>query len=367
MAKLKRDPFTILSGLRAWQLKHLAFLTGVNSSGTKAQLCRTLLDNTKKAALPEPRCRVLSVDMGVKNLAFCVLDLQKLPQDDEQSVVHDNNNTLSLHLTDWKRLDVSERMVTRDNPVDTKTSDPSRGDIVDKTTYAAETTPGDQPNIYSPSSLSKIAFNLASEFLRYEPDYILIERQRFRSGGAPSIQEWTVRVNMLEKTMRRGHEKDLVAQKGIFPEVLEMSPRRVGMFWLARKDFFPNPADIATSLTAPIGCEQTTETEVKKKSFEKKDKIALAQHWLSLSMTTDDMTVDAGIAPMVAMFCSPKVRRSRRRDQDNESEEEAEGGDVAMSGKLDDLADCLVQGVTFGLWEQNRTRVREYLGHQESS
>jgi cruciform cutting endonuclease 1 len=357
----KVDPLTFLSNLRAWQLKHLAFLTGLNSSGTKAQLCKTLVDRTNKPGLLASPCRILSVDMGVKNLAFCLLETKRQQVDDQTM-----DRTLSLHLSDWKRLDVSERLVNRHTDTSAATSSRTLGDLTGKTGESTETSLDDQTDIYAPSSLSKIAFGLASEFLQYKPDYILIERQRFRSGGAPAIQEWTVRVNMLEsmlwaslETMRHEHSR---TQGQKFPQVLEMSPRRVGMFWLTRGDFYPTPADIATSLMAPQDAPKTMEAEVKKKSFEKKDKIALARHWLSLSMTTDDLTVDDNLAPMVASFCSPKERQSRRRSKDDEREEELEVKDApAISGKLDDLADCLVQAVTFALWEQNRERVREYV------
>jgi cruciform cutting endonuclease 1 len=355
----KVDPLTVLSSLKAWQLKHLAFLTGLNSTGTKASLCRTLVDRTNKPSLPASPCRILSVDMGVKNLAFCLLETQRLQVDDQTT-----DRTLSLHLSDWKRLDVSERLMARDTHTSKGVSSGTPGDSTNETGGMTVIASDDHSNIYAPSSLSKIAFGLASEFLQYRPDYILIERQRFRSGGGPAIQEWTVRVNMLEsmiwaslETMRHGHGKE---QK--FPEVLEMSPRRVGMFWLTRGNFFPTPAVIATSLEAPQDTVKTMEAEVKKKSFEKKDKIALARHWLSLSMTTDDLTVDDKLAPMVASFCSPKERQSRRRSKDGEQEEELEvKATPAISGKLDDLADCLVQAVTFALWEQNRERVREYV------
>jgi cruciform cutting endonuclease 1 len=357
----KVDPSTVLSSLKAWQLKHLAFLTGLNSTGTKASLCRTLVDRTNKPGLSASPCRILSVDMGVKNLAFCLLETRRLQVGDQTT-----DRTLSLHLSDWKRLDVSERLVANTNTTKAVTSQTSAGST-DEAGGTTEIASADQSNIYAPSSLSKIAVGLASEFLQYKPDYILIERQRFRSGGGPAIQEWTVRVNMLEsmiwaslETMRHGHSKE---QK--FPEVLEMSPRRVGMFWLTCGIFFPTPANIATSLEAPQDTIKTMEAEVKKKSFEKKDKIALARHWLSVSMITDDLTVDENIAPMVASFCSPKGRQSRRRNKDGEQEEQLEVKDApAISGKLDDLADCLVQAVTFTLWEQNREGVREYVKAQ---
>jgi cruciform cutting endonuclease 1 len=322
------------------------------------------MDRTNKAGLTASPCRILSVDMGVKNLAFCLLETRRL-QGDEQTT----DGALSLHMSDWKRLDVSERLIARHTHSSTASSSQMPGNSTGKTGESIDAPSDDQTNIYAPSSLSKAAFALASEFLQYKPDYILIERQRFRSGGAPAIQEWTVRVNMLEsmlwaslETMRHGHNMTQTAQGQNFPEVLEMSPRRIGMFWLTRGNFFPTPADIAASLTAPQETVKTIETDIKKKSFEKKDKIALARHWLSLSLTTDDLTVDDHLAPMVASFCSPKERQSRRRSKDDEHEDELETKDLsAISGKLDDLADCLVQAVTFALWEQNRERVREYV------
>ena len=306
--------------------------------------------------------------MGVKNLAFCLLDLHEVPPDLEETDAQKTDSHLSLHLSDWKRLDVSERLVAKHGSVLANPS-PVIEDLASEIKDVSSS--GDQINLYAPSSLSKIAFGLASEFLQYKPDYILIERQRFRSGGAPAIQEWTVRVNMLEsmlwaslETMRHGYSQGVIAQGQKFPDLLEMSPRRVGMFWLARENFFPTPADVATSLTSPKEVVQTTESELKKRSFEKKDKIALARHWLSLSMTTDDLTVDANLAPMVASFCSPKSRASPRKNKDDEHEE-VDGADTsALSGKLDDLADCLVQAVTFALWEQNRARVRDHVASQ---
>lgn len=371
----KADPLAFLSALKAWQLKHLAFLTGLNSTGTKAQLCKTLVDCTRKPTLPGPRCRILSIDMGVKNLAFCLLDLHRLPQGSEPINADNGDRTLSLHLSDWKRLDVSERLVARYTNSQIATVSRILENRVGKAEEleATEMTPDEGSNLYAPSSLSKIAFGLASEFLQYKPDCILIERQRFRSGGGPAIQEWTVRVNMLEsmlwaslETMRHGHHETQVAQGSTFPNVLEMSPRRVGMFWLTRGDFFPAPADIAASLMVSQDTAKTVETEIKKKSFEKKDKIALARHWLSLALTTDELTVDADLASMVASFCSPRERPSRRRSKDGEQEQEAETKDAsAISGKLDDLADCLVQAVTFALWEQNRARLREYIDSEK--
>jgi cruciform cutting endonuclease 1 len=106
---VRAEPFAFLSTLQAWQLKRLAFLSGLNTSGTKQLLHGKLANSLSKPSLPAPKCRVLSVDMGVKNLAFCLLDLQQIPQHAGDADARYNDSTLSLHVADWKRLNVSQR------------------------------------------------------------------------------------------------------------------------------------------------------------------------------------------------------------------------------------------------------------------
>jgi len=358
----RADTLSWLGSLQAWPLKRLAFLTGIRSTGTKNEIRSLLEGSLIKPRLPHGNSRILSVDMGVKNLAFCLLEVRQTGWN--------SGKPSPLHLSKWKRLDLSNRLM----------SDPASGVSVKAPSATSE---GDEPavedasapqaDMYSPPQLSKVAYTLASEFINHKPDVILIERQRFRSGGAPAIQEWTVRVNMLEsmlwacfETMR--HERSSAARAS-FPDVIPMGPRTIGSYWLAQAaDADIAPADVSYHLgEARLEESKAAPSETKRSSLEKKDKIALVRSWLRPESKA--VAVDAVLDPVVSLF-RPPVKSSvpksvkKRKGKDVESDVPSGNDDVvervAKSGKLDDLADCLVQGVTFALWEANRRGVLEY-------
>ncbi|KAF1353937.1 mitochondrial resolvase Ydc2 [Delphinella strobiligena] len=358
-----------LGQLQSWQLKRLAFLTGVKSTGTKAELRAVLQNALEKSRLPYPSARVLSVDMGVKNLAFCLLNVHRKQQTPGATPGGNPGpeSVAPVHLLDWKRLDLS-------SPTMRRTLDeanhrlPGAGDIPEKDLEAIP----EQANIYTPSQLSKVAYNLASELIKYQPDIILIERQRFRSGGAPAIQEWTVRVNMLEsmlwasfEAMKHGYGTVPVT----FPDVVETSPSRVGSYWLAQDSDAPiAAADIPFQLQNAKSKDETASIVNSKRSLEKKDKIALARYWLRAD--SQDLTVSSKLHHIVAAFLpsadapmssTVKKRKGKRAADDMQGAEPRPLEEVPVRpGKLDDLADCLVQGVTFALWEQNRRGTLRY-------
>ena len=358
------DSLSWLGSLQAWPLKRLAFLTGIRSTGTKNEIRSLLEDSLIRPRLPHANSRILSVDMGVKNLAFCLLDVRQTGWNSGKSS--------PLCLSKWKRLDLSNRLMSGSaSGVAAKSpSTTSEGDdpIVEDASSVAP-----QADMYSPPQLSKVAYTLASEFVSHKPDVILIERQRFRSGGAPAIQEWTVRVNMLEsmlwacfETMR--HERGSASGTS-FPDVVPMGPRTIGSYWLAQAaDADIAPADVSYHLGGARLEESTAApSETKRSSLEKKDKIALVRSWLRPESKAT--AFDAALDPVVSLF-RPSVKSSvsklprKRKGKTVESDISSNADDaverVAKSGKLDDLADCLVQGVTFALWEENRRRVLEY-------
>lgn len=358
-----------LCQLQSWQLKRLAFLTGVKSTGTKAELRSVLEDSLKVPRLPYPSARVLSVDMGVKNLAFCLLHVHQKQQTPGATFGGNPgpDSVAPVHLLDWKRLDLSSPIMRRTlNEANHKL--PGAGDIPEKDLEATQ----EQTNVYAPSQLSKVAYNLASELIKYQPDVILIERQRFRSGGAPAIQEWTVRVNMLEsmlwaslETMKHGYGTVPVT----FPDVVETSPSRVGSYWLAQDSDAPiAAADIPFQLQNANLKDETAAIVKSKRSLEKKDKIALARYWLRAD--SQDLTVSSNLHHIVAAFLpstdtpmsyTVKKRKGKRAaDAMQATEPRPVEEDLVRPGKLDDLADCLVQGVTFALWEQNRRGTLSY-------
>ena len=94
-------------------------------------------------------------------------------------------SALKLKVLEWKKLDVLASMAFTPSTIQPQSGGPERK-VVDPTAFA-------------PSTLSKTALTLTEDILQaYKPDHILVERQRFRSGGAAAVQEWTLRVNMLE-------------------------------------------------------------------------------------------------------------------------------------------------------------------------
>lgn len=380
-----------LTNLQSWHLKRLAFLTGVTSTGSKAEIRGVLTRSLTKHRLPYPKARILSVDMGVKNLAFCLLEVNQNHWHTGSSNDHPGlgHTEMPLHLSEWKRLDISNRLMRPaleniDRIGVSRVQDEVQEGSVHSDQSDAELLASDQSNMYSPSQLSKVAYSLAAEFVKHEPDVILIERQRFRSGGAPAIQEWTVRVNMLEsmlwaslEAMRHGHRGIEVAG---FPEVIEINPRRIGSFWLAEgREGRITPADLSVQMEGTKKKEDTATSLKAKRSLEKKDKIALAGSWLQLdSQLAHDPKLNhlaSLMRPLTGTSSSLATRKRKGSLIGTHSYEKsvstAELSDTAQRlevltkpGKLDDLADCLVQGVTFALWEENRRRVLDY-GHRQ--
>lgn len=396
--KLSRaDLSSWLERLQSWQLKQLAFLTGLKSTGTKLEIGTVLSQSLDDLQPSSTTTRILSIDMGVKNLAFCLLETrQNAWQSRPEQKIHSKQGQNSLRLLEWQRLDVSGRLMhSHKNKLGSmmkvvpKATSPISVPLqagIDDTDLPTK----EQANMYSPSSLSKVAYSLATEFIKYRPDKILIERQRFRSGGAPAIQEWTVRVNMLEsmiwaslETMHNQHMGSLVKRDEAFPEVLEMSPRRIGLFWLGQeKDSPVIPANISKVLEKR-GATKTSETS--QRTFEKKDKIALARYWLRPD--NGDVECDPKLSPLLSSFLATKITKADRESpagnkrRKKSSLEETEllskaaedlivkhvsialqepqtrKGTLPKLGKLDDLADCLVQGVTYALWEENRRQI----------
>lgn len=279
--------------------------------------------------------------MGVKNLAFCVLDVDGSFHD-KGSKGSTTSTVSPLRLVEWERLDLTKQLQAPDG--------------------AAQAS-------YTPSVLCKVAYTLASTFLTYQPGIILIERQRFRSGGAAAIQEWTVRVNMLEsmlwaclETLKQQGLQATKVSNMTFPTVIEMSPARVGAFWNGRDEAAAlEGADVAEVLTSSRPRKEVSEAEARaKRGFEKKEKIALVRRWIASGSVVHDGVLDA----MAASFCGLKSAASRQRrvskKAGTESPEDIGHIAIERAGKLDDLADCVVQAVTFAMWKDNRKKLHDY-------
>ena len=118
--------------------------------------------------------RILSIDMGIQNLAFCVADVETGAFTDK------------LHVVAWRRISPTSFL-------------PSAS----LSPLQASSSSGRAPSsLYNSPSLALAAQSLLTRILLpYAPTTILIEKQRFRTGGVAAVQEWTLRVNTLEAAL----------------------------------------------------------------------------------------------------------------------------------------------------------------------
>ncbi|KFY23725.1 hypothetical protein V491_02432 [Pseudogymnoascus sp. VKM F-3775] len=323
----------LLSTLKGAALKQLAFKCGVSTSGVKATLCQRLKDEipllpgsklAEKSGVKRQPMRILSIDMGIRNLAYCVLDVatdSSLPK-----------------LVAWQRIAVSSAPVPNN----------------DKSELATKV----EKESFEPPVLSAAAFKLLRKtLLPHNPTHILIERQRFRSMGSPKILEWTVRVNMLE-SMIYAILLTLREEGAWNGTVVPVAPGKVGPFWLEGE------GDVTTGALEGVGIGDSSQDSVVKaktrnaklaKALNKGAKIDLVRNWLAIGdrVGVDSPDVEALVKAYLDKWDKkPGGVKGKRPVKDAIAT-------IEKMGKLDDLADSLLQGMAFIQWEENKRIARE--------
>lgn len=350
---------------------------------------RAQIGNHKKSA------RILSIDMGVKNLAFCVADASMQSRAGQSGKSESDSEArqveAKMHTIAWRRVDVMHEIAEANARHQLQIGDHS---------VAPE------PNLegsFHPRVLARAAHALLTRvLLPYKPDIILIERQRYRSGGGAAIQEWTVRVNMLESMLWavleaiKGHTWNLPSPSNTEdagqPQVFDVSPARVGTFWIDSLDEEHDARRSAASIQAfklgPKGevsenaCESiATARKMSAAKVRKKDKIQLVRSWLSHApyssktartgsnkeqVQENNASITFSFAPEAEetreALCI--IRSSTKRSKIT-NKNIAKTGDVR---KLDDLADCFLQAAAWVAWEWNRLEIqREGMGNMLGS
>lgn len=314
---------------------------------------QTLMSKPQVAiSVPRKRTqRVVSVDMGIRNLAFCAIEV---PAGFEKPI----------EVCSWTRMDLVDREVSLSQSETSIQGEPIVGAAADmppdrrKAKAKAKRVPVD-PTAFGPAVLSNTAYAITQKLLEFRPDTILIERQRFRSGGAAAIQEWTVRVNMLESmiwaclaTLRAQQEASTGSNhphpsNKSFPLVKAVDPARVARFWVpgAAVPLRP-PSDLFTRATALFSDKATSSTGRKK--IEKRDKVQVVQAWARNEEQATEL-----YAPLEFVGSAASVAAAFQSGVTARQATELAGG------KLDDLADCLLQAVAWVQWEENRQRIEE--------
>ncbi|CAG8093992.1 unnamed protein product [Penicillium salamii] len=402
-----------LSSLKAAQLQRIARATGIQSSGTKGLLVERIAaqlglqsdsdkvvnptgsipsnvsqgqdlhrlggsNNQSQGAtknksllrpIPDPKpWSILSIDMGIQNLAFAHLHLPR----------SNGENTQLPVLTAWHRLAVSEiaslnltgveDAVQAQSSALKSTDEPDEPDNPAKRSAKSSSTSkskSKEVESFSPDLYAATAYKLIKSLLTaYQPTHILIERQRFRSGNGSAVQEWTLRVGVFEG-MLYAILHALRMERGESITVQGVEPKRVVGYWLE-----PSAAKEAERLNA---------REVKKA------KIDIVGRWISatqLSKTNSELTsqqpelavesfedkillADPSNSPALGGIVNEYMRKWKKEPKPKKSRaskgtptHDSPSAEVAIDiGKLDDLADCLLQGVTWIEWQEMRERI----------
>ncbi|KAF4627137.1 hypothetical protein G7Y89_g11017 [Cudoniella acicularis] len=316
--------FFIPSTLKVAQLKQLAFKCGIQSSGTKPILTQRLHDEISRSAQNATKAkggnpiRILSIDMGIRNLAYCILDV---PPKKVSSSKKDAKLQLPI-IQSWHRLAVSTA--------------PS------KIEEAAAPSKEQEKESFSPATLSKTAYTLLKErLLPHNPTHILIERQRFRSMGSKHILEWTIRVNMFESILHA--TLCTLKAEGVWEGSVEaIAPGRVGPFWIGEEE----DGEGADNSSKKVRNTKSV------KAQNKGAKIDLVRKWLD---SEDMVRLGNEEVESVAKAYMEKWGRAPggvTRPRKGVGKEE-------KMGKLDDLADSMLQGMAWIQWEKNKSLALE--------
>ncbi|GMM33094.1 cruciform cutting endonuclease [Saccharomycopsis crataegensis] len=317
-------------------LKQICGNCGLPSSGKKDLLVNTICDGilhlddrdplalkqSKELGLPKD-VRLLSIDLGIKNFSYCKFVLPK----------GDYNTVPEVY--DWSKLNVFDYYNNK--------SAQKPGEIT--ATLIDD---------YTPNRFSEIAYHIATELVMAEEnpiDVILIEQQRSRTTGSSAVQEWTLRVNMLEHmlystlfTLKQSH----TGLNGL--QLVTSSPKRMS-------DYFINCKNES---------HEENPTKRQKSSVIKRQRIKLVENWI------DKIQFRRSEFPHNTPFIFQQTFGKKLKNNDPTPKVQKRQSkyifdlimaDKHMKGrqKSDDLVDSLLHGVSWFSWMKNRMILRDIL------
>ncbi|KAF8431033.1 mitochondrial resolvase Ydc2 [Terfezia claveryi] len=415
----KITPTILISSLKRTQLRSLASSLGTPISGTKKVLAEGVCAALGRSRFPALRptshgggggggggdgggrgVRILSVDMGIRNLAVCLLEVLFRPGGKVWGMGEHRYRQRDMMVPSviaWQRMCIPPSPTTTDTTTNNNNNNiDNENDKDNNNTTCSESIPDESPvspqipppttpaESFSASTFSRHAYNLATTLLSLSgptcpPDQILIETQRYRSGGGAAVQEWTLRVNMLESMLwgclrtlaevgfwgsgsdgGAGSAKGSCSGEGAGQggELIEgVNPIKVTGFW---------EGFLSGSKVVEVERLQTTYVE------SKKSKTRIVKGLLCPPYICTQSSPEVGIPHFelgtdqaretAELFLeinangngngvegAKKVREPIIRDGKRRKKQ--------PKGKLDDLADCLLQGLAWVKWEEGRRKM----------
>ena len=324
--------------------------SGIPGKLKRTGLSEASLDDNPRTVNQAPR-RILSIDMGVQNLAYSELEVP--PLDYPSNLTAKGDLRTWLKIRNWRRLPIEEipQSLELTQHLDSL-ENPQLGESAlsdDLRLYKPQ-----QQFSWHPETMAARASHLFNELVlskprNERPAAILIERQRWRTGGASAVLEWTLRVNTFEAMLWA--TATTARMHGLWSgQLYGVDPAKVSSWWLPEKE----EDKTQPGLTYAARQRQT-----------KKMKIQVVKDWLQRKEMVSGDENSASVKSVLDAFGENRVKHSRRKAparksaQDNEPAKKIPSTSVNQENKLDDLADCLLQGVAFMQWEKNRRSLIE--------
>lgn len=457
-----------LSTLKAAQLQHVAFVTGESAAGTKPVLLERLsrmLENDASShglhggsgngILSSPKSRlassgremsILSIDMGIRNLAYAHLLVSPSgglgSTEKKKKRKKGEEGGIDVQLNAWNRLAISSfpveeagdpgvglafALVKFNGGITTttttgSTTKKSKRKSTRKLSSPEETATTDEEPVTSEPVTEKVskeiekesfaphiyalhAYNLITSLISaYKPTHVLIERQRFRSGGGSSVLEWTIRVGVFEgmlytvlQTLRAESRKrrlkgaDVGDETGIEDiSVLGVDPQRVARYWAEKvkgtdlketetkkskstaKEGKKAKIDVIGSLLSTVdgtgrsngvvASEPPVYVCLDGRAQAREIASAFLEKWnrsngrrkKGSSSVPVDGSEDGPVESPTGTKKKTKKTKKTEKGGEGEAKEEVKTIDI---GKLDDLADCFLQGLTWLSWRDMRAKI----------
>ncbi|ERF75475.1 hypothetical protein EPUS_07007 [Endocarpon pusillum Z07020] len=336
-----RNGMEWLGQLRASQLHQLAVALGCACSGSKKVIvdgicqtlspapsgdCRAFNRSSSTSRHPRRQLSIVSIDMGIQNLAYANLLVRQASDRFSQNLPSVGTTNLPV-LKAWERLNVFP------------------GDSHDNSMKKSAKLGG-----YLPSRYADAAYYFISDILvKYDPTHILIEQQRFRSGGGSAVAEWTLRVGVFEgmlhailQTLQKERKDETKLEA-----IVSISPARTARFWLEGSQRLTSQI-VPSKITGREG--KQAKVDIVAKSFldgesrmveigkgqAKATETTFMEKWYATSMVAKEL---------------------QRHKRTTRSESAATTPKTQKQPKLDDLADCLLQALAWLKWQNTRDLV----------
>ena len=308
-----------LEKLKLAELHRLAASLGSPSSGTKSirinGIQRTLQQATQRSRNATGQdLSIISIDMGIRNLAYCHItsSSRKHPL---------ASDPLNVQLEAWQRVSIGKASL---NGSTVSAKSRKKVAALEPSTITTE------KESFEPIDYAGYAYAFLKGIIdQHKPTHILIERQRFRSGGQAAVQEWTIRVGVFEG-MLYAVLRALAEQNIHKCEVVPILPVQVNQYWMAQ------PSETSVKPEGKIQAKVMKQHKIKLVgSLLEESEVHPTQMSLSSAAL---QTKDAFLA---------KLNGVKSREKEHEFK------------KLDDLSDCLLQGLAWVNWQRNCSLVSQ--------